>query len=201
MTEYPKKVLVSEEGPREGFQIEKEFIPTDRKIALIDALSKTGLRQIQVGSFVSPKRVQGLADVEQVLSGMTPVEGVEYDAIWFNAAGLARAMSAPHLTLAGKIRAYPSKAFLRRNLNRTPEEHLAYTHDEMRRYRDFGIPCRRGRLPRLSAATSKATLPSPKFCMRWTGFTKLPQNMARPSRSSPSPTRWRGERLTPSSAS
>ena len=52
MSDLPKSVHINEEGPREGFQIEKGPIPTARKIELIDALSETGLKQIQVCSFV-----------------------------------------------------------------------------------------------------------------------------------------------------
>ena len=57
MTSFPKSVLIKEEGPREGFQFEKGAIATQRKIELIDALSKTGLKHIQIVSFVNPKVV------------------------------------------------------------------------------------------------------------------------------------------------
>ena len=53
----PSKVQINEEGPREGFQFEKHHIPTERKIELVDSLSKSGLNQIQVASFVSPRSV------------------------------------------------------------------------------------------------------------------------------------------------
>ena len=51
-SDFPKSVHIKEEGPREGFQFEKGHIPTERKIELIDALSKTGLTTIQIVSFV-----------------------------------------------------------------------------------------------------------------------------------------------------
>ena len=66
MNNFPKFVHISEEGPREGFQIEKGPIPTEDKIRLIDSLSKTGLEHIQICSFVNPKRVPGMADAEEV---------------------------------------------------------------------------------------------------------------------------------------
>ncbi len=59
MSDMPSFVRINEEGPREGFQYEKGPIPTERKIALIDALSETGLKHIQVASFVNPNRVPG----------------------------------------------------------------------------------------------------------------------------------------------
>ena len=66
MSDLPKVVRINEEGPREGFQIEKGPISTARKIELVDSLSKTGLKQIQVASFVNPKNVPGMADAEAV---------------------------------------------------------------------------------------------------------------------------------------
>src|SRR5262249_61819637 len=62
MSDFPKFVQINEEGPREGFQFEKGPISTERKVALIDALSETGLNHIQVASFVNPNRVPGWAD-------------------------------------------------------------------------------------------------------------------------------------------
>ncbi len=71
----PKRVHIYEEGPREGFQIEKGPIATARKIELIDALSKTGLTDIQIVSFVDPQRVPGMADAEDVVRGIKPQAG------------------------------------------------------------------------------------------------------------------------------
>ncbi|WP_432347133.1 hydroxymethylglutaryl-CoA lyase [Shinella yambaruensis] len=137
----PSSVVISEEGPREGFQIEPGPIAAADKIALIDALGRTGLKYIQAVSFVNPKRVPGMADAEEVVGGMTLTPGVEYSSIWFNEIGLLRAWALRNrLTIAGKIRAYPSDAFLKKNLNRSHEEHLEYTRYEIGRYKDMGIP-------------------------------------------------------------
>ena len=68
MSDLPKKVDIQEEGPREGFQIEPGPISTERKIELIDALSETGLKKIQVASFVNPKRVPSWADAASLPS-------------------------------------------------------------------------------------------------------------------------------------
>ena len=78
MSDLPAAVRITEEGPREGFQIEKGTIPTARKIALIDALSRTGLDHIQIVSFVNPKTVPGMADADDVVRGITPQPGVVY---------------------------------------------------------------------------------------------------------------------------
>ena len=92
MSDLPKHVEIHEEGPREGFQIEKGPIPTEDKIRVIEALAETGLTHIQACSFVSPRIVPGWADAEDVVAGFTPKEGVDYTALWFNANGLNRAL-------------------------------------------------------------------------------------------------------------
>src|SRR5688572_14222419 len=99
MSDLPKSVRINEEGPREGFQIKSGDIPTARKIELIEALSETGLKQIQVASFVNPKRVPGMADAEAVVRGFKPKLGVDYTALWLNQKGLERARATGKLKL------------------------------------------------------------------------------------------------------
>jgi hydroxymethylglutaryl-CoA lyase len=137
---FPKSVHISEEGPREGFQIEKTLIPTERKVELIDALSETGLKQIQIAAFVNPKQVPGMADSDEVVRQINVKPGVSYGGIWFNQKGLERARSTNRLTLLGKIRMFPSDAFLAANLKRTAEEHLKIVHQEMDEFKAQMIP-------------------------------------------------------------
>lgn len=63
VSDFPEHVEFHEEGPREGFQIEKTMYPLEERAALVDALSETGLTQIQVASFVNPKVEIGRAHV------------------------------------------------------------------------------------------------------------------------------------------
>ena len=63
-----------------------------RQFVATEALAETGLHHIQAASFVSPKIVPGWADAEDVVAGFTPKEGVTYTGLWFNAAGLNRAL-------------------------------------------------------------------------------------------------------------
>ena len=84
MNDLPSCIAIKEEGPREGFQIEPGPIPTERKIEFIDALSDTGLKSIQIASFVNPKRVPGWADAEAVVAGIRRAPGVMYSALWLN---------------------------------------------------------------------------------------------------------------------
>lgn len=144
MTDLPERVFIKEEGPREGFQIERTPIPTTEKIRLIDALSETGLRYMQITSFVHPEKVPGMADAEAVVAGMTPREGVRYAGLWLNQRGLKRAIATGRLYLEGKLTLYASAAFLKRNQNRTPEQQLAAQPELLAMYRQHDIPVRTG---------------------------------------------------------
>lgn len=119
MSDFPSSIEITEEGPREGFQIEKGPIPTSDKIALINALSLCGFTAIQAASFVSTKHVPGWADAEAVVAGFAAQPGVRYTALWFNAAGLQRALAfKDKLALRGSISLSASEAFSLKNLNR-----------------------------------------------------------------------------------
>jgi hydroxymethylglutaryl-CoA lyase len=125
MTDLPTHVDIHEEGPREGFQIEPGPISTSDKIRLIDALAETGLRHIQVCSFVNPRLVPGWADAEAVVAGFKAKPGLDYTALWFNASGLERALAfRGKLTIIGAIALSASDAFTRKNLNRSHAENL-----------------------------------------------------------------------------
>ena len=83
-------------------------------------MAETGLHHIQACSFVSPRIVPGWADAEDVVAGFTPKEGVEYAALWFNAAGLNRALVFRNkLSITGSISLCASDAFTQKNLHRT----------------------------------------------------------------------------------
>lgn len=128
MSDLPKRVQITEEGPREGFQIEKGPIAASRKIELIDALSATGLQRIQVVSFVNPKLVPGMADAEQVVAGMRRAPGVSYLGLWLNERGLERALATGGLTVEGRLSFSASEPFLQRNQNRSAATQLADQH-------------------------------------------------------------------------
>lgn len=83
----PLKVRIREVGPRDGIQSERASVPTEQKIALIDALSETGLRYIEAVSFVSPKAIPQMADARDVWNGITRREGVVYSALVPNRKG------------------------------------------------------------------------------------------------------------------
>jgi hydroxymethylglutaryl-CoA lyase len=147
MSDLPEFVHISEEGPREGFQFEKGAIATERKIALIDALSQTGLNHIQVVSFVNPKAVPGMADADDVVRGITPRPGVVYTALWLNEKGFERALNfSNRLTLNGTIQLCTSEKFLLRNQNRTAAQQFAGQHAIVELYKSNGAAVERGSL-------------------------------------------------------
>ncbi len=146
MSDLPASVHITEEGPREGFQFEKGPIPTARKIALIDALSQTGLDHIQIVSLVNPKAVPGMADAEAVVAGITPRPGVAYTALWLNEKGFERALKQERLTNRGTIQLAASEKFLMRNQNRTMAQQLAAQHVIVEMYKAHGVPVERGSL-------------------------------------------------------
>jgi hydroxymethylglutaryl-CoA lyase len=145
MSDLLAAVHITEEGPREGFQIEKGAIPTARKIALIDALSQTGLERIQIVSFVNPKAVPGMADAEDVVSGIAPKPGVAYTALWLNEKGFERALKfSNRLANTGTIQLCASEKFSLRNQNRTAAEQLAGQHAIVEMYKAAGVAVERG---------------------------------------------------------
>ena len=144
MSDLPKSVRINEEGPREGFQIEAGPIPTERKIELIDALSETGLKQIQVASFVNPKRVPGWADADQVVQGFHPREGIRYTALWLNEKGLERALAhRDRLHIVGSISLSASEPFMLRNQQRNFAENAQVQRNQIALCKANGIPVTR----------------------------------------------------------
>lgn len=87
-----KRLYFNEVATRDGFQIEPEFVPTDSKIALIDALSECGYAKIEVTSFTSPKAIPMLRDAEEVMGRIKRVLGVEYTVLVPNLRGAERAL-------------------------------------------------------------------------------------------------------------
>ena len=141
MSDLPAMIEIHEEGPREGFQIEKGPIATERKIALIDALSATGLEQIQIASYVNPKRVPGWADAETVVAGIAPREGVRYTALWLNEKGLERALAQrDRLAISGRVAVCASERFIMRNQNLDFAANIRVQHGQIALYKANGIP-------------------------------------------------------------
>ncbi|PIQ28342.1 hydroxymethylglutaryl-CoA lyase [bacterium (Candidatus Blackallbacteria) CG17_big_fil_post_rev_8_21_14_2_50_48_46] len=91
---YPEKVLIYEVGPRDGLQNEAKLLSTETKLGLISGLVQSGLREIEIGSFVRPDRIPPLADTDPLARALPLTPGVHYSALVPNAKGLERAISA-----------------------------------------------------------------------------------------------------------
>ncbi len=120
MSTRPASVTIVEVGPRDGLQNESALIPTADKIAFIDRLSASGLREIEVSAFVSPTWIPQLADAGEVFTGITRRPNVRYSALVPNLAGLERAIAAGVTEVA--IFAATSETFSRKNTNRGIDE-------------------------------------------------------------------------------
>lgn len=91
---WPEGVSIKEVGPRDGLQNEKTFISTEDKITWINQLSESGLKHIEITSFVNPKWIPVLSDATAVATGITKAPGVTYTALVPNLQGLERAFQA-----------------------------------------------------------------------------------------------------------
>jgi hydroxymethylglutaryl-CoA lyase len=134
---FPPKVSIVEVGPRDGFQNEKQFIPTARKIEIVNALSRTGLKNIQTTSFVHPKAAPQLADAEEVMSRIDRVSGISYRILTPNFKGVQRAI--PFKPDKINLMMSVSESHNRANGNRTIEESLADFEKIVPMIREAGI--------------------------------------------------------------
>lgn len=117
------RITICEVGPRDGFQSEKTFIPTERKIEIANALFASGLRHMQVTSFVSPRAVPQLADAEEVLAGIDRPEGAWVTALVPNLRGAQRAASTKLDAVHTVVSA--SETHNLKNVNRPVDQSLA----------------------------------------------------------------------------
>lgn len=143
-----KSIELQEVGPREGFQFEgigqPDKISTQDKLRLVHALAETGLKTIQVTSFVSPRLVPQMADAEILTAGLHPKPGVTYTAIYLNDKGLLRALAQPKYHITGAINLTASQTFSRLNQNRTFEQDVAMQHRQIQVFREQNIPVTEG---------------------------------------------------------
>ncbi|MGI9013939.1 MAG: hydroxymethylglutaryl-CoA lyase [Phycisphaerales bacterium] len=119
----PVSIHITDVGPRDGLQNEKQNVPAAAKIALVDALSAAGVREIEVSSFVSPRWVPQLADAAEVFAGITRREGVTYTALVPNMQGYEAAAAVGVRKIA--VFTAASETFTQRNINATIAESVA----------------------------------------------------------------------------
>ena len=141
MSELPRTVRIREVGPRDGFQNEPEVIPTAEKVRLIGMLAASGLRRIEVTSFVRPDVVPQLADAEDVLAAIERPAGVAYAVLIPNERGLERALA--HRDRFDEVNVFlsASETHNRKNVNRSVAESLAGVERTISGARAEGLRC------------------------------------------------------------
>jgi hydroxymethylglutaryl-CoA lyase len=139
MSDLPKRVVISEEGPREGFQSEKKMIPVADKVRLIEALAETGLKHIACVSYVNPKRVPTMADADAVAAAIHRKPGIEYSALWLNQQGLERALRGP-LHVDGGVRVTASDTFSRKNIGKSVDDALIEQRMSLATFKNRDMP-------------------------------------------------------------
>ena len=133
-------IRITEVGPRDGLQNEPAVLSTDAKVAFVNALSQSGVTEIEVGSFVSPRAVPQLADSDEVFQRIARRPGVVYSALVPNERGLARARAAS----ADKIAVFTaaSDTFNQRNIHCTVRESIERLKPVVLDAKRDGLPVR-----------------------------------------------------------
>ncbi|TDH34476.1 hydroxymethylglutaryl-CoA lyase [Pseudohoeflea suaedae] len=134
------KVTIVEVGPRDGLQNEKDFVATDRKIALIDRLSDCGFDRIEATSFVSPRWVPQMADAAEVMARIKRRPGTVYSVLTPNLKGFEAAVAAD----AGEVAIFgsASESFSQKNINCSISESLERFRPVAEAAREAGIRLR-----------------------------------------------------------
>ena len=144
----PSRVDIREVGPRDGFQNEPEIVPTERKVELIEMLARTGLRRLEVTSFVRPDVIPQLADANEVLERIDVPEEVALSVLIPNERGLERALELRESISRGRRAFDEINVFLsasethnRKNVNRSVGESLDSLEIVLKRARVAGLRC------------------------------------------------------------
>ena len=136
----PEKIQIVEVGPRDGLQNEKEWVPTETKISLIEKLADAGLTKIEATSFVSPKWVPQLKDAHEVFTGIKRISGVSYPVLTPNMKGFERALEADAKEIA--VFSAASEAFTQKNTNCSIEESINRFRPVLEEAKKNNIPVR-----------------------------------------------------------
>ena len=139
---FPESVVLTEVGLRDGLQSVDSVIPTQKKVEIINELINTGLKQIQVTSFVHPKWVPQMADAEDVCASLSPGDGVIYSGLVLNAKGVERAAAAGLKRVEASIST--SDTHSRKNANMGLDEAVGHLETMIRLVQEEGMEARGG---------------------------------------------------------
>jgi hydroxymethylglutaryl-CoA lyase len=141
MSELPQSVRIREVGPRDGFQNEPEVIPTDEKVRLVDLLAHTGLKRLEVTSFVRADVIPQLADGAEVLERIDVPDDVSLSVLIPNERGLDNALALRDRFHEVNVFMSATESHNMANVNRSVEESLAGLEVVLGRARDAGLRC------------------------------------------------------------
>jgi hydroxymethylglutaryl-CoA lyase len=141
VTTLPSSVRIREVGPRDGFQNEPETIATADKVRLIDLLSATGLKRMEVTSFVRPDVIPQLADGAEVLAAVQRRDGVAFSVLIPNERGLERALEMRDRFDEISVFLSASETHNRHNVNRSVEESLKGLEATLATAAEAGLRC------------------------------------------------------------
>jgi hydroxymethylglutaryl-CoA lyase len=139
--QLPESVRIREVGPRDGFQNEPEVIPTEEKVRLIRLLGESGLRRIELTSFVRSDVIPQLSDAAEVLTRFEPVDGVAYSVLIPNSKGLDNALQFRDRFQEANFFLSASETHNRKNVNRSIAESLADLEATIGVARESGLRC------------------------------------------------------------
>jgi len=122
LSALPKRARIVDVGPRDGLQNEKQMIPADVKVELVDRLTDAGFTNIEVTSFVSPKWVPQMSDAADVMARIRRAPGVTYSVLVPNERGFAGALAAKADEIV--VFAAASEAFSQKNINCSIDESI-----------------------------------------------------------------------------
>lgn len=120
MVQWPKYVQLKEVGPRDGLQNEKNWVPTEDKVAWINKLSESGVKEIEFSSFVNPKWIPALADAREVGRQIKRNPGTSYSALVPNMKGLEYGLEAG--IDGASVFMSASETHNRKNINKSLDE-------------------------------------------------------------------------------
>jgi hydroxymethylglutaryl-CoA lyase len=137
----PEQVKIREVGPRDGFQNEPEVIATADKVRLVDMLARTGVRRLEVTSFVRADVIPQLADGREVLEGVDPPGDVALSVLIPNERGLDNALELRDRFQEVNLFLSASETHNRKNVNRSVEESLSGIERVVARALKAGLRC------------------------------------------------------------
>jgi len=136
-----EQVLIREVGPRDGFQNEPEIVATEDKVRLIDMLARTGLRRLEVTSFVRPDVIPQLSDAREVLRAVDIPDEVSVTVLIPNEKGLENALELRDRFQEVNLFLSASESHNQANVNRSVEESLSGLERVVSRAREEGLRC------------------------------------------------------------